>query len=452
MDNSDASTLLIKNIPKSISDITNLLPYAPKELKQFGRRRVLVTYENEAVAQTVLQQLQQLELIPGKHLNAAFFRKNEKPAANVKPSKKVTSSKTTQTSLHTAGDAAAPQISKYVSKLYACDAKLNFVQPPPPYLKYAYPRITPDILDAISIALMSNTRFYTQVLHLMNRMNLEPPFGTKPTGMSLLRRWPRDVGTQTANENVEVGVEKVLNVEARVEKTLNVEQSRRQTEKSESELESSEEDECRGNKTHGSTSNKVILKRKGVGDLEEQYKKKARQLLQATLHQQKQSNQADATADSCSKSSELQNVFEQTATAGKARKIALKLQPQKPKKSLEAFVPPIELSAERLTVEQLQELPIYKNYQIGAPTNKLYIKNLSKDVCEEDLRQLYSRFVAADCLDIKVMQQGRMKGQAFVTFNGLSEVDAAAAVSKALTETNGFVLRQKPMVVCYGKK
>ncbi|XP_036333031.1 ERI1 exoribonuclease 2-like isoform X2 [Rhagoletis pomonella] len=117
MDNSDASTLLIKNIPKSISDITNLLPYAPKELKQFGRRRVLVTYENEAVAQTVLQQLQQLELIPGKHLNAAFFRKNEKPAANVKPSKKVTSSKTTQTSLHTAGDAAAPQISKQLGLL-----------------------------------------------------------------------------------------------------------------------------------------------------------------------------------------------------------------------------------------------------------------------------------------------------------------------------------------------
>uniref|UniRef100_A0A0K8VEK2 RNA-binding protein 40 n=1 Tax=Bactrocera latifrons TaxID=174628 RepID=A0A0K8VEK2_BACLA len=176
------STLIVKNIPKFISDITSILPSAAKEVKPFGRRRVLLTYENEQAAQTVFEQLQQLEVKPGKLLNVTFFRKNVKPVANTNIGKTTTSSKATQTKLHPSNETALPQISKYVSQLFACDAKLNFVQPPPPYLKYAYPRITPDILDAISIALMSNTYFYTQVLHLMNRMNLEPPFGAKSAG------------------------------------------------------------------------------------------------------------------------------------------------------------------------------------------------------------------------------------------------------------------------------
>ncbi|XP_053961912.1 uncharacterized protein LOC128865679 isoform X2 [Anastrepha ludens] len=401
---------------------------------------MLLTYDNEATAQAVLRQLQQLEVTPGKRLNAAFFRKNEKPAANTKTTKPVSVNKTTQTNLHTAGETAAPQIGKYVSKLYACNAKLNFEQPPPPYLKYAYPRITPDILDAISIALMSNTRFYTQVLHLMNRMNLEPPFGAKPTGVRLTRGWPRDACTQTVDGNEDMG--------GHVEEIAITETGK--AEESESELESAEEDERITNKADVKVQ--VQKKRKATDELEKQYKKKARLLLQATLHQQRQSTQGETAAGSCNKPTEMQNVFEMPETAGKGSKIEMRLQPQKSKKPVEAFVPPTDLTAERLTTEQLQELPIYKNYQVGAPSNKLYIKNLAKDVSEEDLKQLYARYVAAEHLEVKVMQQGRMKGQAFVTFNSLSEVDAAAVVSKALAETNGFVLRQKPMVVCYGKK
>lgn len=43
--------------------------------------------------------------------------------------------------------------------------------------------------------------------------------------------------------------------------------------------------------------------------------------------------------------------------------------------------------------------------------------------------------------DIRLMQTGRMKGQAFV---GLPDEGVAA---KALKETNGYVLHGKPMVV-----
>lgn len=431
------SILIVKNIPRSISDITTVLPSAAKEVKPFGRRRVLLTYENEQSAQTVLEQLQQLEIKPGKQLNVSVFRKNVIPVTTTKIAKATTSSKATQTKLHPSNEAALPQISKYVSQLFACDAKLNFVQPPPPYLKYAYPRITPDILDAISIALMSNTRFYTQVLHLMNRMNLEPPFGDKPTGMCLSKLWPRDVGTQTIEDPSAVAVSDDCEILSEATKIVDG--------KSESELESSEEDDVKSKKIHVAEKNQ--LKRKAAEELEKQYKKRARQLLQTALQKQKHGE----TTGSASKNVP-QNVFEQSKSVSKRSTIAVKIQHQKITRPVETYVLPSELSATRLSLEQLEALPIYKNYHIGAPSNKLYIKNLAKDVSEEDLKQLYARFVAADNLEIKVMQQGRMKGQGFVTFHGLTEVDAAAMVAKALTETNGFVLRQKPMVVCYGKK
>ncbi|XP_039955859.1 ERI1 exoribonuclease 2-like isoform X2 [Bactrocera tryoni] len=106
------STLIVKNIPIFISDITSILPSAAKEVKPFGRRRVLLTYENEQAAQTVLKQLQQLEVKPGKQLNVTFFRKNVKPVANTNIAKTTTSSKATQTKLHPSNETALPQISK----------------------------------------------------------------------------------------------------------------------------------------------------------------------------------------------------------------------------------------------------------------------------------------------------------------------------------------------------
>lgn len=43
------------------------------------------------------------------------------------------------------------------------------------------------------------------------------------------------------------------------------------------------------------------------------------------------------------------------------------------------------------------------------------------------------------------MQEGRMKGQAFVTFQNEGQA------IKALLDTNGYILKDKPMVVQYAK-
>lgn len=43
------------------------------------------------------------------------------------------------------------------------------------------------------------------------------------------------------------------------------------------------------------------------------------------------------------------------------------------------------------------------------------------------------------------MQEGRMKGQAFVTLQNVTQAQLA------LDETNGFILKDKPMVVQFAK-
>lgn len=50
----------------------------------------------------------------------------------------------------------------------------------------------------------------------------------------------------------------------------------------------------------------------------------------------------------------------------------------------------------------------------------LYIKNLSKEATSEDLARLFSRYHVNDQSEVeyKLLQHGRMRGQAFVTFSG----------------------------------
>ncbi|KAI8980921.1 hypothetical protein BDB01DRAFT_836582 [Pilobolus umbonatus] len=56
-------------------------------------------------------------------------------------------------------------------------APLQGVQyPSNPQLCYVYPDPSPDIITNISYAIGSVPRLYTQVLHLMNKMNMPPPF------------------------------------------------------------------------------------------------------------------------------------------------------------------------------------------------------------------------------------------------------------------------------------
>ncbi|XP_073812731.1 uncharacterized protein isoform X2 [Musca autumnalis] len=331
------------------------------------------------------------------------------------------------------------KISKYVQKLYATDENLHFDQPPPPYLKYQYPPINMDILDNICISLLNNNNFYTQVLHLMNRMNLEPPFGQRkekciPKGES------KEACTQT--DPIVIGGDK---------QTYN---------DLESEIESSDED----------ISKKVapiIIPKRKQPPSDEQYKKRARTMLQ---------NVKKLTQNMVKKSNTMtpqKEMFDPLEHKLQSPLIQLNISKGNSKPSIADITDshsetPIssssitreeitsDLTKNRIGEKEMQEMPVFKNYKQGEPSNKLYIKNLQKDVVTEDLHALYTQLIQNDHvkLDIKVMQHGRMKGQAFVSFSSdvPEATDLQRVVLDALIASNGYILRQKPMVVCFGKQ
>ena len=42
---------------------------------------------------------------------------------------------------------------------------------------------------------------------------------------------------------------------------------------------------------------------------------------------------------------------------------------------------------------EIKLLPVFKNYSAGAPSSRLYVKNLAKTVKESDLKHIYGRYV-----------------------------------------------------------
>lgn len=79
--------------------------------------------------------------------------------------------------------------------------------PPPPHLLYKYPPPNQTILNNIRNALLSVPVFYTQVLHLMNKMNLPPPFDrdgpTVPLDAELRRKRKRSQVSLSSSSSVQ---------------------------------------------------------------------------------------------------------------------------------------------------------------------------------------------------------------------------------------------------------
>uniref|UniRef100_A0A1A8SBI5 RNA-binding region-containing protein 3 n=1 Tax=Nothobranchius rachovii TaxID=451742 RepID=A0A1A8SBI5_9TELE len=110
-----------------------------------------------------------------------------------------------------------------------------------------------------------------------------------------------------------------------------------------------------------------------------------------------------------------------------------------------------ELEKGRLSKDEIKRMSVYKSYEAGEPTCRLYVKNIAKQVEEKDLKYIYGRYInpaseaERNMFDIVLMKEGRMKGQAFI---GLPNEQSA---EKALRETNGFVLYDKPLVVQFAR-
>lgn len=268
-------------------------------------------------------------------------------------------------------------------------ASHGLLYPPNPQLKYYYPDPTPDILTNITHAIATVPRFYTQVLHLMNKYNMPPPFGP-------------------AEKEA-----KPLFLKRKHDQLLASDESELEDEPQEDEKDT---------------------------ELQQEKVKQARLLRMAAekqklaLHKQPTVPQP-AVPQPASSSSLLPAASFSTAATSSNKKIKINI-------GLSAEQQAIRKQCK--SISELRDLPAFKQYEEGAPSSKLYIKNLAKQTTAQELIDLYTVF--SKDVNVNLMTKGRLRGQAFVSFTDKSKA------TLALQCTNGYVIHDRPISVQFGKE
>ncbi|KAH0946506.1 hypothetical protein HN011_003241 [Eciton burchellii] len=344
------------------------------------------------------------------------------------------------------------QIQSFLRKLDSWTMNHEFSQPPPPNIKYKYTVPTKSTLTRIAIQLLTKPAFYTQVLHLMNKMNLPPPFEELDEEFPMLKEV--------------YDMEKYKDIFGTLYQHTNEETE----EEDESELESDTEDNT-------ILPEIIPTKRKRLQTTKRmKIPKFVKPIKNITSAVSTQKIKPEDIFESIQRG-ETKNLKIELKTLDKPLDVTIANQDNdvmvdsgfgliyptnknpKDKKNNEEnvetpknkFITSEELATNRISANDQRVLPVFKNYHPGKPSNRLYIKNLTKQVEMKDLDYIYQRFVITGLKDVeseynlRLMQEGRMKGQAFVTLQNIMQAQMA------LEETNGYILKDKPMVVQFAK-
>ncbi|MCO5568599.1 hypothetical protein L7F22_022298 [Adiantum nelumboides] len=300
---------------------------------------------------------------------------------------------------------------------------LGIDYPFPPHLEYAYPPPDGNILTNIVNALIAVPRFYTQVLHLMNKMNLPAPFRPALPTPPLPPPPPDPVVPSCPARDLSSDESELESVEEMgAEKGEEVGTHEQSTKKRKSMAKEVEE---------AKATSLVPAKRPLI--------KKKRPVLQIKISSKGQSKDPVHLEGDEVPEEQMHNSGVEESVGTKAESVELKNVATRD-----------ELMAGRMPSNELFALPMCKNYARGTPTAVLYIKNLAKDVTPDDLYFIFGAVFGAtedfhSQLGIKLMQEGRMRGQAFVDF------PSTALAEDALSMVHGYILKGKPMVVQFGR-
>ncbi|XP_073124487.1 U11/U12 small nuclear ribonucleoprotein 65 kDa protein isoform X2 [Henckelia pumila] len=296
----------------------------------------------------------------------------------------------------------------------------------PPHFEYAYPPPDGHILTNIVNALIAVPRFYTQVLHLMNKMNIPAPFRKALPTPPL----PGSVPVPPPPSSPPPPPPPPLSSETNIEDLSG----------SESEMESSDEGERMPKRKRikrqpivGPAVNKDVahetvgLKPAALLPKEKPILKRKNPLLQIRI--------APKQIQPDKKDDDTVTELQETIQGNSDRQHYATLE---------------ELNSGKLPPEEILSLPRFKNYTTGDPAPVLYVKNLAKDVVVDDFYFIFGSFFgsideAKSNLLIKLMQEGRMRGQAFVTF------PTVELAHNALNAANGYPLKGKPIVLQFGR-
>lgn len=466
--------LLVHNLPKTFSEIDSrqlLQLFDPISIEFLvPHRAVYAKFSSQQHARDVLAVLHQ-QILDGKRLYVEYAEGNARDVTSILKRSGFVNDIRDGINGETATAEAA--FGNVMRKLYATADNLNFNQPPPPHLRYNYPLVNRDIIDSISIALETSRKFYVQVLHLMNRMNLEPPFVPGDKKLKYEPQIDEQPNVQrTISENASTQTEEIIWQHF-------IRKKRKRVASDESELETTttdDEEVTKMTRSQPKIANDQIAVRS---------KQKQRRVLKMQRIQMKANGEKRQTIDT---HSSISVAFDSPPPVAKAIKIIAPKQfqpilvtnempvetdlvdPSEPPaiEASNAIWTDAQIQENRIPDDQLRTHPLFQNYVPGAITNRLYIKNIAKEVTEEDLKAIYHRYLEENSngvgnvrsIDIRLMQTGRMKGQAFVTFTGPyldsdDDVDDSRKyqiITKALSETNGLIVKSKVLVVTYGKK
>lgn len=340
-------------------------------------------------------------------------------------------------------------------------------------LCYDYPPLNPTILHNIANAIACIPKFYTQVLHLMNKLNIPPPFGlpvpTAPMLFEPVMYAPVSQRIQEEEEEEE-GVESELDSDGGKEGNTNAVVQPKKTVKRRRPVSLKQLQGV----PPSSKKRKITESFEVVGTLQP---KKIEihiptelkpsdapkpdvimDMLPSAPHSQPSGavpvpmsfdiSEAVPTRSELTSSVDDSSYHTNTeAHVAMATKDDTVVEDQRSHR----FISQAELDAGRLPQSELEKLSVFKGYTPGEQSMRLYVKNLAKNVTEKDLEYIFGRYVdwssdvQIQAFDIRVMQSGRLRGQAFI---GLPTEDAACT---ARQEVNGYELQGKPLVVSFAR-
>ncbi|XP_063508535.1 RNA-binding region-containing protein 3 isoform X6 [Pongo pygmaeus] len=420
-------TLLVRHLPAELTaeEKEDLLKYfgaqSVRVLSDKGRLKhtAFATFPNEKAAIKALTRLHQLKLL-GHTLVVEFAKEQDRVHS---PCPTSGSEKKKRSDDPVEDDKEKKELG-YLTVENGIAPNHGLTFPLNSCLKYMYPPPSSTILANIVNALASVPKFYVQVLHLMNKMNLPTPFGP------ITARPPMYEDYMPLHAPLPP-----TSPQPPEEPPLPEEDEELSSEESEYES-TDDEDRQRMNKLM-ELANLQPKRPKTIKQRHVRKKRKIKDMLNTPLCPSHSLHPVLLPSD----------VFDQPQPVGNKR-IEFHISTDMPaafKKDLEK-----EQNCEEKNHE-METLSVFRSYEPGEPNCRIYVKNLAKHVEEKDLKYIFGRYVDFSSetqrimFDIRLMKEGRMKGQAFV---GLPNEKAAA---KALKEANGYVLFGKPMVVQFAR-
>ncbi|EOA37483.1 hypothetical protein CARUB_v10011629mg [Capsella rubella] len=388
-------TLLVRHLPDGIPhDIVSRLfsQYGASAVRPCSggklRNAAFVDFKNEAFASQAHRQLNGLRFL-GKVLQV---QRANKPNEN-KKSRQIEESMIKGNAFSTV---VANSDSKPEQMLSGepIAPKLGINYPFPPHLQYAYPPPDDNILANITNALIAVPPLYTQistimVLHLMNKMNLPPPFRLALPRPPLSKTGPQptDLENQSSSESEmesdeDTGTSKSGRKRARHENLVGPG------------MDKDVPHETVGVKPSSLTPKEIPRIRKNKHVMQIKITQKVAQ------DEDKEDNENENPED----------------------------EPREEDTNFKPFVSIEELEKGKLPSQDILSLPMFKNYTAGNPSVVLYIKNLAKDVAIDDFYYIFGS-----------------------QFESMEAAKSSLGVRLMQNLVNGFVFKGKPMIIQFGR-